>query len=74
MGESLKVLKSLPARQAVLACIVVALAWGSAAAAKQRIRIEVDGRVVEHATLQRTLGAALREAGIALRPHDRVVP
>lgn len=58
----------------MLACIVVALAWGSAAAAKQQIRIEVDGRVVEHATLQRTLGAALKEAGIALRPQDRVVP
>lgn len=68
------VLRSLPGRQAVLACIVVALAWGSAAAAKQQIRIEVDGRVVEHATLQRTLGAALDEAGISLGPQDKVVP
>lgn len=74
MSGSLKVLKSLPARQAMLACLVVALAWGSAAGARQQIRIEADGRVVEHATLQRTLGAALSEAGIVLGPQDVVRP
>ncbi len=67
-----KCLKSLPARLALLACFVVVLVWGTAASARQQIKIYVDGKVVEHKTLQRTLGAALCEAGIVLGPQDVV--
>lgn len=74
MNKPGKYLKSLPARLTLLVCFVILLVWGTAASARQQIKIYVDGKVVEHKTLQRTLGAALCEAGIVLGPQDVVRP
>lgn len=64
----------LPVCIALVAAITGCLVWASIACARQEVRIRVDGRMVRYSTLQRTVGAALREAGIELEPWDRVVP
>ncbi len=69
-----KWLNSIPGRVALVFCLVGSLVWATLAAAQQKIVISVDGKVVEHKTLQRTLGAALAEAGVEVRPGDVVKP
>ncbi len=66
--------KSGPGRLALVSCLVGTLAWGTLAGAQQRIVIRVDGKVVEHKTLRRSLGEALAEAGVKVGPRDLVSP
>jgi uncharacterized protein YabE (DUF348 family) len=65
---------SIPGRAALVSCLVGGLAWGTIAGAQQKIVIKIDGKVVEHRTLQRTLGGALAEAGVEVGPRDAVSP
>lgn len=73
-GSEIKGRLRLPARCALVAVLTGCLVWASVAGARQEIRIMVDGKKVRHHTLQRTVGAALGEAGIKLGPLDRAVP
>ncbi|MDN5365849.1 MAG: hypothetical protein PWP44_1052 [Thermacetogenium sp.] len=73
-GAEIKSRLRLPARCALVAAVTGFLVWASVAGARQEIRIVVDGKEVRHHTLQRTVGAALGEAGIELGQWDRVVP
>jgi 3D (Asp-Asp-Asp) domain-containing protein len=64
----------LPVYLAMVAAITGCLVWASIAGARQEIEIRVDGKVVRHKTLQRTVGPALSEAGIELGPKDQTSP
>jgi uncharacterized protein YabE (DUF348 family) len=56
----------------VVGLAVAALSYGSL---QKRVVVRVDGRPVAHVqTFATSVGDALRRAGIALGPHDRVVP
>lgn len=63
-----------PVQLGLAICLVTVLVLGAVAGTRQQIKINVDGKVVRHSTLQRTLGAAIAEAGIKLGPKDLVSP
>lgn len=64
----------LPIYLILVVAITGCLVWVSIASARQEIKIRVDGKVVRHKTLQRTVGPALSEAGIKMGPRDQTVP
>lgn len=59
---------------AVSAAVLTGLAVGGYAWARKTVTLVVDGKPVKVVTLHRKVEGVLRQEGIALGPHDRVLP
>ncbi len=69
--------KSRPVYISVIALVVVFIGvygFATISMARQEMKIQVDGKVLHHKTLKRTVGEALTEAGVQVNSCDKVNP